>query len=221
MSDQQFATGCLERSRECGAFMPVATDIWPTIPESQWTPQEPLEWAETLDLNQASNNSCCLTSLANAIIFHFRINGRPVVEPDWLTIWRKLAGGRNVGVALDDALNEVLQNGYPIKGSTDRIWFDEVADCPDYRSFVSGVRCGLRGIYGRSMGRGGHAEHASYVKDAKTLRIRGSWGRTYGQQGWYDVPISDLARSMNRYGAFLVREIKIMPGELSGLEDSK
>lgn len=218
----EYATGCLPRVTVCGTVAPVyAGEACPRIDRSEWTAQQPLDAYEYADENQNPNNSCCLTSLAIALEKHFSINGREKIRPDWLKIWRKLTRGRNVGVGLDKALAEILKNGFPIQGSTDVIELAEVWDVPDVDSFISGIYRGCVGTYGRFIGRLGHAECAYYMKDAKTVRVRGSWGKSYGQNGWYDVPLADLERGIPYFGAILIREVKLRPGDVSGMEDAK
>lgn len=223
------ALGCLRRVTEVGTVFPRwesdKYDRAPTVPRAQWQTQAGLEWAEYRDVNQNTHPACCLASLANAGEFHLSANGREKTELDWYRAWMDLSGGRG-GVALDHALEYVTTKGYPIVDRTERLFAREVWDAESPEDFLSGIFRGCRGIYGRWIGRGGHAEFPAYVKMVSgkaVMRVRGTWGRDYSQseQGWYDVPESDLVRGIPAFGAFLVREWELLPGDTQGFIDAK
>jgi hypothetical protein len=222
-------TGCLRRVTEFGSVFPRwesdKYDRVPAVPRSEWQTQAGLEWAEYRDVNQNPHPACCLASLANAAEFHLSINGREKIELDWYRAWMDLSGG-NGGVALDHALEYVTTKGYPIVGISDRLFAEEVWDAESPEDFLSGIFRGCRGIYGRFIGRGGHAEFPAYVKmvgGKAVMRVRGTWGRNYSQseQGWYDVPEKDLVRGIPAFGGFLVREWTIRPADAKNLPDAK
>jgi hypothetical protein len=226
-TDDGRVLGCLRRATEFGSVFPAwASDQYervPAVPRSEWKTQAGLEWAEYSDVNQASDPACCLASLANSAQFHLAICGRDRIELDWRRAWLDLSGGRG-GVALDHALEYVTTKGYPIKGSTERLFAEEVWDAESPEDFLSGIYRGCRGIYGRFIGRGGHAEFPAYIKMVSgkaVMRVRGTWGQSYGEQGWYDVPESDLVRGVPAFGAFLVREWTIRPADATNFPDAK
>jgi hypothetical protein len=229
--NQPLAMGCLPRVSAVGDWFPVAGgDDCPKLPRAEWATQAGNEWVVAKagkDVNQTRYNSCAIASLAWLLKFDMVLCGRPVVEPDWYTLWSKLTRGRNVGVGLDTALQEIVTNGFPIVGSNDKIVVKEYWDAPDYDSYVSGILRGCRGTHGRFIGRQGHAEFDAYAKvetgGKVTFRVRGTWGADYPQSenGWYDVPGSDIERGLPTFGAILIRAVELLPGDVSGMEDAK
>ncbi len=227
--------GCLPRQTPLGSRFPVwrpepdeEFPACPIVPRDDWQSQEPLDWAEYNDVDQNGDPACCLASLANAGEFHLAITGRERVKLDWHAAWMTLSGGRG-GVALDTALAYIVDRGFPIIGSTERLFALEVWDCPSIESLASGIQRGCRGIYGRWIGNGGHAEFPAFVTVASrkaNFEVRGTWGRDYGRRGWYTVSEADILRTYRRmtgieaFGAFLVREWKIRKADTDGLPDA-
>ena len=222
-----YSTGCLPRETKVGERFPLWTPEvadCPIIPRTHWLQQPSLEWAEYEDIDQNGDPACCLASLGNAGEFHLSISGRQKVSLDWHAAWMALSGGRG-GVALDSALAYVLDKGFPIKGSTERLFAHEVWDCGgSIETLVSGIQMGCRGIYGRLIGRGGHAEFPAYTKldgSKAIFHVRGTWGREYGTNGWYPVTESEIKSGLPIFGAFLVREWVIRKADTEDLPDAK
>ncbi|MBN2024957.1 MAG: hypothetical protein JW809_19425 [Pirellulales bacterium] len=222
-----YTTGCLPRETKVGERFPIWSPeipACPIVPRAQWIDQEGLEWAEYEDIDQDGDPACCLASAGNAGEFHLSLCGREKVSLDWHRAWMDLSGGRG-GVALDTALAYLLEKGFPIKGSTERLFAHEVWDCGDsIERLVSGVQKGCRGIYGRFIGRGGHAEFPAYTRrdgSKAVFHVRGTWGREYGTNGWYPVTESQIEAGLGVFGAFLVREFFIRPADALKLPDIK
>jgi hypothetical protein len=223
LDGHQYGMGCLPRVGAAGQFFPVyAGEACPIVPRAEWVDQADLRWAEYADEDQAQNNSCCLTSLAIALEFALAELGRERIRLDWKTIWSKLTGGRNTGVALQTAADYVRQHGFPILGKPEVVTVAEWWDVDDHEAFISGRLRGAMGTYGRFIGRGGHAECATYFTFSggkAVAHVRGSWGKTYGTAGWYDVPEADLARGIPVFGAILFRDLAIRPADVAQLPD--
>jgi hypothetical protein len=221
---QTYSTGCLPRVSKVGAMFPEWTgaETCPLVPRSEMLTQVGIEWAEYADENQGSNPSCCLTSLANAFEFLLSLKGRKKVRLDWLKAWKTLSGGRG-GVALDTALQYVTTKGFPILDSTEVVVATEVWDTPSVDAYASGRYRGGIGIHGRYVP-GGHAECVAYwrVEGGKLVaRVRGSWGKSYGENGYYDVSEASLAKGIPDFGAFICRELEIRPADTTDIPDTK
>jgi hypothetical protein len=122
-----------------------------------------------------------------------------------------LTGNRNIGVALDSALREVQTNGFPIIGKSERIYITEAWDCDTAADYYSGIARGMRGIHGRFVPGGGHAEFVPQiiVDSAKIIyRVCGTW-QGQGEDGYYDASEKSITQGIPKFGGFLIRAAEI------------
>jgi len=211
-------TGCLPRQTPCGGIEGVK--IWspefescPIVPRDQWSTQPSLRPYEWRDNDQDGYPSCTLTSLANYAEFFLARTGRKKTPLDWLKAWRKLSGGYG-GVALDAALRYVMSEGYPLLDGSGVLVATEVWDLSSTDAAFSAMTLGQGFWYGAS----GHAEWgASLLKSGAgvSAEIRGTWGRDYGQGGWYPRSESYIRAGIPSYGAFCIREWELRPIDLA------
>jgi hypothetical protein len=187
----------------------------PIIPEEEWEVTEDLKpWDSQHDLDRYQNGypSCTLHSWATWEGFWSAVSGLPVQPVDAHRAWRRLSGGRG-GVALDTALRYAEVDGMPLKDGQGRIYVTEVWDLPTVAAFHSALQCGVLPWYGRRIGGGGHAEVAlQYLGNGEHL-VLGTWGRNYGDNGYYEVKIRQS--DITAFGAFGIRSRKIDEDDLN------
>jgi len=206
-----FMTGCLERVSQCGALAGVPqwngqSEACPILRRELWATQAHHREYEWSDNDQGNTPSCTLASLANHGEFFLARMGRAKTNLDWLKAWRTLSGGYG-GVALDTALRYAMTEGFPLSDGSGALIVDEVWDLPRIDAVFSAVMRGVPVWFGASQ----HAECGmTVVKNGGfKLDVRGTWGRGYGDQGWYGRSESYIARGLPLYGAFAIRTWKL------------
>ena len=209
--NESYTSGCLPRQTKCGGLpgVPVwdgRSDPCPIVPRPQWGTQAHHRDYEWSDNDQGRTPSCTLASLANQGEFYLARMGRARTNLDWLKAWRTLSGGYG-GVALDTALRYVMDAGFPLSGGQAVLVADEVWDIPNIDAAFSAVMRGVPLWFGASQ----HAECGMTVVIANgfNLDIRGTWGRSYGTQGWYPRSEEYITRGLRIYGAFAIRTWKL------------
>jgi hypothetical protein len=214
--------GCLPRVSAVGEWFTVASDKIPPIPRNQLVSMANMEAYRYCIEDQNGYNACAVASCAIALEDHQARTGRTKIRLDWLTAWKEMTGGRNTGVAIDVVLQYITTKGLPVVGSNERLVVTEAWDCEDVDSFLSGMARGALGVWGRFIGRGGHAEHPCHftmVSGKAVFRVSGSWGETYGTSGFYDVKEAEVAKGLPSFGAYLIRETALLKGDV--YEDAK
>lgn len=219
-------TGCRERDsspedlQKAGVSRIWAGDVTPgpNLPRNEWQPQGSVEIYEAKHDCQNDQNgypACTLASLATFLDFLRLIAGMALGKLDWYWLWDKLSGGRG-GVALDTALRWITKDGFPLKDGSGKIVATEVWDITDVATFYSALQHGVMPWYGRfTRGGGGHAEVATRFvgrDSGPTHEVLGTWGRSYGRNGYY--PISITQRDINAFGAFAIRSIRLEARDL-------
>jgi len=209
--------GCLPRQSKCGKLPGVP--VWdgsrsdcPIVPPEQWKNQTSLRSYEWNDVDQNGHPACCLASLANIGEFFMAMHGREKTPLDWYKAWKYLSGGYG-GVALDTALRYVMDPGFPLKDGSGHLRVKEVFDIPNVQALFSAPMRGVPLWYGAS----GHAEAGMTIFEENThwqADIRGTWGKDYGQDGWYPRSYGYIAAGLPHYGAFAIREWELRPTDL-------
>lgn len=212
VGNETYITGCLPRQSRCGELsgIPVwdGRELCPLVPTDQWRTQDPHRAYEWSDNDQNGYPACTLASLANQGEFFLARTGRAKTNLDWLKAWRYLSGGYG-GVALDTALRYVMDKGFPLSDGSGVLTAKEVWDIPSIGSAFSAVMRGVPLWFGAS----GHAECGMTVIEDRGyyLDVRGTWGRDYGDQGWYRRSQSYISAGIRTYGAFAIRTWELRP----------
>lgn len=210
-------TGCLPRQTACGQLEGVP--VWdgersdcPLVPRDEWVTQPSQKDYEWSDNDQDRYPACTLASLANQAEFYLARTGRAKTNLDWLEAWRHLSGGRG-GVALDTALRYVMTDGFPLSDGSGVLIAKEVWDIPNIDAAFSAIMRSGNGLW---FGASGHAEWASRVVMGSSpfAEIRGTWGRDYGESGYYKRSLSYIKAGLPLYGAFAIRTWKLRPIDL-------
>ena len=217
---REYTTGCLKRESRCGEVQ--GAHVWtgigepcPIVPRDQWRTQQTLEAYEWDDVDQDGYPACTLASLANAGEFHLARTGRDKTRLDWHKLWVILSGGVG-GVALDSALRYVLTKGFPLLDEDGVLKPAEVWDIPTVAAAYSALMRAGTLWYGRFVGRGGHAECGLTLNVENGVAdhdVRGTWGKDYGNNGWYPQRITQA--DIDAFGAFAFREWELRPRDLA------
>lgn len=220
----EYSTGCLPRVSAVGERFKVwdGGDTCPLIPLDQMKTQDSLEWAEYEDLDQNGDPSCCLYATGNALEYFLSKNGHAKSKVDARKAWVECTGGRG-GYPIDGALTYLQTKGFPTKDGSDRIFIDEVFDCPTAEAALSAVYMGHLLVYGHFVP-GGHAECGLRIvvtNGIPDLDTRNSWGKSFGQRGYHIVPLANLRQGIPSFGAFAIRSLKLRPIDTQGLVDVK
>jgi hypothetical protein len=225
--------GCHERPVKVGAnprFRVWGTvDECPTIPRSLWR-ECSLRHKVWEVCNQSSQNSCCPTATRGAAQILREINGLKRVRLSQGSLYGQIAGGRDQGANIMDALEAMMDVGicpdsiideYDWQGKKYPVnWKDEAAkyrileawDCSTFDDLVSAVQTSIPVVFGVNWaGGGGHAICAIGYKDGK-VEILNSWGTDWGDGGFGYLSESQC-RAITSYGAFAVRAVTIPSGE--------
>jgi len=224
---RQLMTGCLPRQSEVGNLVLASgrtVPVWdpkydacPKIPRDQWVTQDDFSAYDTpeRDCHNDQNGypACTLASLATLMDFFLTMSGRAFTKLDWHKAWVALSGGSG-GVSLDAALRYVIEKGFPLADGSGVLYVDEkeVWDLPDVEAYFSCRQKGVWTWHGRFMGRGGHAECGLRTKmqnGKAIIEVPGTWGRSYGNNGRYDVTEEQLDNGLGYFGGFGIGELKL------------
>jgi hypothetical protein len=225
------STGCEPRLSALGEWLPEWSpveygDKCPILPDSEIVTQPSLRWVPKRDYDQNGDPSCCLFALGNGIQLVQALNGRDCPDLDCRKAWIECTGGRG-GYPIDAALVYAMDKGFPIKGSSERVFVVEAYDCGSVAAFFSALELGKAGLIFGHYVPGGHAEAAARVvreegadPEADTL---GSWGWDWPEfeRGWHRVSKANLAQGIPDFGAFAIRELAIRPADMEGITDAQ
>jgi len=190
----------------------------PSLPRSEWrsTPDmAPYEWNNRY---QNGYPSCCLNSICGTVEFLMARDGLARSPLDWHKLWVETTGGRG-GCAVDRALQHAMQEGIPVKDSTDRVFIDEAWDVNTLDDFANGLQRGAMGV-------GCHDVHAEcvvgLVMDGSTPYVQMVNSHYQGEsadRNWHLFRLDRL--ELRTYGAMLIRDAKLRSVDTDGLIDAK
>jgi hypothetical protein len=205
-------TGCSPRDDAPGDRLPLfeARDEVQILGSNSWVSQDYMAMraaSEARDLDQNGYPACTNYAGGCATESLCKLDRRPPIKVDCLRVWKDITGGRG-GTNLYDHIDYAMQKGYPLEGSTDRVYVAEAWDCSTLEGLATGLLLGCMAIFGHDS----HCECAkSLVFQSRKwfLDTRNSWGRDWGDNGWHLFPLD--AVEIKRYGAVLFREVRVYP----------
>ena len=230
-------TGCQERTWDVGAN--PRFPVWGQVEDLRKIPRE--EWVECSlrhkvweVCDQASQNSCCPTATRGAAQLLREINGQKRVRLSQGSLYNQIAGGRDQGANIMDALTAMMDVGmtpdsyideydwqgrdYPKDWKTEAAKYRilEASECPSFDEMLSAVQIGFPVVFGVNWaGGGGHAICCVGKKKSGSswlAEILNSWGTSYGDGGFGYLTERDC-KAITNYGAFAIRSVTIPSGE--------
>jgi hypothetical protein len=227
--------GCHPRPMKVGAN--PRFKVWgtvedtPIIPRNEWvtTSLRHLVWEIC---NQAQQNSCCPTATRGAVEIIRELTGLKRIRLSQGSLYNLIAGGRDQGANIMDALEAMMKVGmcpdsiideydwqgrdYPSNWKTEaaKIRILEAFDCPSFADMISAVQKSLPVVFGVNWaGGGGHAiVCVGYDKPTNRAEILNSWDKTWGDGGFGYLTESDC-RAIASYGAFAIRSVTLPSDE--------
>lgn len=226
--------GCLPRLSFPGEFLPIMGDVEtaPLVPRHKLSDMD-LSAHDAPALNQANQSSCTCCSLATALRHLRGVEGKPLFNFAWSTLYGPANGGRDAGSAIDTAVNHLMRVGiapaeidgepyidpFDWKGYYSGSWPDdwqqqcrefrllEAWDCPSFDHVLSAMYHGYVSVIGVFWpGGGGHAIMVcGYDKTNKRVRLENTWSAAWGERGygWLDEEV--CTRGVPYFGGFTLR----------------
>jgi hypothetical protein len=228
--------GCFERPMKVGANrrFPVWGTVseCPIIPRANWQ-EYSLRHKVWEVLDQGSQNSCCPTATRGATEIVREIMGQARIRLSQGSLYNQIAGGRDQGANIMDALEAMMDvgmvpdsiidqydwqgRGYPPnwKAEAAKYRILEAWDCPTFDEMLSAVEKQFPVVFGVNWAGGGHAITCIGKKKSGNTwlaEILNSWGADWGDGGFGYLTESQCKASTS-YGAFAIRGVTIPSGE--------
>jgi len=212
-------TGCVPRDDKPGDRLPLfeTREKVRVLGKNSWTSQDfelMRRISEARDIYQNGYPACTNAASACAVESLCKLDGKPTPKVDWLQTWKDITGGRG-GTSLFDNIDYGMTKGYPLEDGGGRVIVAEAWDCSSVEGLATGLLLSCMAIFGHDR----HCECAKSLvfKDRKWfLDTRNSWGRDWGDNGWHLFPLD--AVEIERYGAVLFREVRVLPEDFSDVK---